>query len=117
MSAISQQTGPVGRSLVVVLAGLLRCAAILRSPPLYARRQPKSTLVRCRSVRPVGRGTRRRERASHPIHARPLRSQALNVRAPPELQAFEKELTEGLDALEAVTSEPGYLRPSAATGT
>ena len=102
MSAISQRTGPVGRSLVVVLAGLLGCTAILRSPPLYAASE--TILVAARACAELDwRDKGGKERAESYREA--VRCfKALYVRvagSERSSEAFEEELTERLDALEA----------------
>lgn len=102
MGAIGRQTGPVGRSLVVVLAGLIGCAAIPNSPPLYAASE--SVLVAARACAELDwqdkGGAERAESYREAVRC----LKALYVRVAGgerSSEAFEEELAKRLDALEA----------------
>lgn len=102
MSAVSQQTGHVGRSLVVVLAGLAGCAAILNSPPLHAASE--SILVAARACAELDwRDKGGEERAeSYREAVRCLKALYVRVAAGDRSsEAFEEELAKRVDALEA----------------
>ena len=102
MCVVSQQSGPVGRSLVMVLAGLLGCTAVLRSPPLYAANERILAAARaCAELDWREKGGY--ERADSYREA-VLCFKALYVRVAAgerSSEAFEKELAKRLDELEA----------------
>ena len=102
MSAISQQTGPVGRSFVVVLVGLLGCAAILNSPPLFAASE--SILVAARACAELDWRDKGGEERAESYREAVRCLKALYVRVAGgerSSEAFEEELAKRLDVLEA----------------
>ena len=102
MSAISQQTGPAGRLFVVVLVGLLGCAAILSSPPLYAASE--SILVAARACAELDWRDKAGEERAESYREAVRCFKALYVRVAGgerSSKAFEEELAKRLDVLEA----------------
>lgn len=102
MSATSHQTGSVGRSLVVVLFGLLGCAAFLHSPPLYAASERILVAARaCAELDWRDKGGAERAEAYREA-VRCFKSLYVRVAGGERSSVeFEEELTKRLDALEA----------------
>ena len=102
MSAISHQSGPVGRLLVVVLAGLLGCAAVLHSPPLYAASE--SILADARACAELDWRDKGGYERAESYREAVLCFKALYVRVAVgerSSEVFEQELAKRLDELEA----------------
>ena len=101
MRAVDKQPGRVGRSLVLVLAGLLGCAAVLRLPPLHAASEKVLAAAKaCEELDWRDKGGHERAKT---YHEAVQCFKALYVRVAAgerSSEAFEQELAKRLDKLE-----------------